>query len=258
MKLTIVSILFAVIFGGIGLGAAWATAAMIYDGIRAADWVLVKADVEKRMTYRYVFDGREYRSGRLGVDRLGGTDNLDEWNDRMAEYFDTARQARKPIVVWVNPNDPAEAVVDRDIRWALAALYTPFALGFGAIGAGAVWLLLTARRLDKQVKEAIAKRVPAPKTWYHPNPRRDLAIFWGVTLLWNGIALPWAVAFIPGIWDSGEWYARYASIIPLAGLILLWEACRLTYKHFRDGSRGAGKKAPPEPQHLSNRRRRHS
>ena len=39
-------LIFAAVFGGVGVFATWVIAATIYDGMRAENWVRVKADVE--------------------------------------------------------------------------------------------------------------------------------------------------------------------------------------------------------------------
>ena len=45
-----------------------------------------------------------------------------------------ATEAGKPITVWVNPDNPSESMLDRELRWKLLVIFVPFALGFGGVG----------------------------------------------------------------------------------------------------------------------------
>src|SRR5438105_11705016 len=115
---------FALPFGGVGVFATWMIAGSFYDGYRARDWVLVKADVTsyngRAVAYRYSWDGREFIGTRKGVMPFGGgSSNVDDWDERVDDFLSTAVKERKPIMVHVNPDNPAESVLDRDIRWAL-------------------------------------------------------------------------------------------------------------------------------------------
>jgi hypothetical protein len=154
----LVCLLFALPFGGVGVGASWVLGRMIYDGHRAEEWVRVKATVDSydrgSVNYRYRFGGVEYQGDRLGANPIGGTDDVDSWHDDMAAMLSSAKAEGKPITVWVNPDKPSESMVDRTIRWKLAMFIVPFAFGFGGVGLGAVWMFLrTLFRSPAEVKE---------------------------------------------------------------------------------------------------------
>jgi hypothetical protein len=141
LGIAVFCLLFAVIFGGGGAFAAWMMGTMIYDGVRAQDWIKVRASVDSPGSYRYAFQGREFHGTRLGLERLGSSDDIDDWREAMDEHLASAIAEARPIMVFVNPARPEEAVVDREIRWKLLLFLSPFVLVFGGVGAGALWFL---------------------------------------------------------------------------------------------------------------------
>lgn len=141
----------------------------------ARDWVKIKADVVSADlssrtgrssttwravgTYRYEFGGRTYESSRLGVGEFGsGGDNIGDWQEEMASYLRQARDEKRPIMAWVNPDDPAQAVVDRDVRWGMMALLLPFAVLFAAIGLGGLYAMYRVATVREWKKPAAKKK----------------------------------------------------------------------------------------------------
>jgi hypothetical protein len=212
-------LLFAVLFGGIGAFTGYLAGSTVYDGWRARDWIKVRAEAISEDAYRYVYDGRSRVGTRLGLMRIG-SDGVDDWTAGIAEELARARAENRPILVHVNPDDPDEAVVDRAIHWKFVVAMVPFALGFGGVGVGALWML--ARNL-------------------FPVPRRGsggamgpLATLWLVTFFWNVITFPIAVIAVPEMIDAGEWVGLLVLLFPLVGVLLLWGALAGTWKRLRD------------------------
>jgi len=135
----LVCLVFALPFGGVGAGAAYAIYGTIRDGIAAREWVRVKAEVMSHgngsVLYRYVMDGKSYTGDRLGTNVIGGTDNVDSWHEDMDSMLAAARSEGRPITVFVNPDDPTQSMVDNTIRWKLGTIRVtiehdaPIALG---------------------------------------------------------------------------------------------------------------------------------
>lgn len=180
---------FAIPFGGVGLWASWVMVSTLRDAWGAREWVKVRADVisaemqqgtgrrsstyRADAVYRYTFDGKEYTGSRLGISTMGGSDNIGDWQEEMAEFLESARNEKRTINVFVNPDRPTEAVVDRAIRWPMLLFLTPFALGFGGVGVGALvaaWFMLArpAKGSPKALAVAEAKR---RKTQVQASPR---------------------------------------------------------------------------------------
>ena len=85
-----------------------------------------------------MFAGKPYTGSRLGMSKVGGSDNIDDWHHEVNARLEDARAAGKPVTVWVNPDNPAESVLDREMRWGELLFLVPFSLAFGGVGVGAL------------------------------------------------------------------------------------------------------------------------
>ena len=231
---------FAIPFGGVGVGASWVLARMIQDGLRAEDWVGVKATVESfgngSVVYRYRFAGQDYGGDRLGANPIGGTDNVDSWHDDMAAMLSEAKKTGKPITVWVNPDNPSESMVDRTIRWKLAVFIIPFALGFGGVGLAA--LVIFFRTLFRSADEVEKDPVGTPS-----GKAGGVLMLWIFAFFWNAISVPIAILAVPEGIESGQWAVLLVLLFPLVGLLLVWGAIASTIKAIK----GAFTRAPSQP-----------
>ena len=117
-------LLFAVAFGGVGVFTGWLTGATVYDGWRARDWTPVPAEATADEGFRYEWKGRTYTSWRLTPLAVGESDV--DGSDKVLERLAQARNNGKPITVYVNPNDPEEAMADRSVPWMFVVAMTPF------------------------------------------------------------------------------------------------------------------------------------
>jgi hypothetical protein len=221
----LVCLLFAVPFGAVGVGASWLLGRMVYDHQRSAEWVRVKATVDSfsrgKVQYRYRMGDVEYRGDRLGLNPLEGRDSIDSWQADMFNMLSAAKTAKKPIMVLVNPDNPAESMVDRTLRWKLVAFALPFALGFGAVGVGALFMFF----------RTLVRDPDAPA---QPTRSRGILAAWLFAFMWNVISFPIAIAVIPGAWDDGQWGVMFVLIFPLIGVLLLWGAISTTIKAIGD------------------------
>lgn len=225
----LLALLFGAIFGGIGAGASYVMGKTIRDALRAESWVKVRADVDayKRggaVSYRYSFGGAEYKGDRMGAFILGGRDNLDDWYGDMDRMLRRAVEKREPITVYVNPDNPQESMIDHTLRWKLIAMIVPFAVGFGGVGIGAVWVLLGSLFTSEAQPATWTPGSPAPP----PRRSSGLGGQWAFTIMWNAIAIPIAFIAVPGIWQSGEWIGLIVLIFPLIGALMLWGAISST------------------------------
>jgi hypothetical protein len=151
-----------------------------------------------------------------------------------------AVEKHEPITVYVNPDNPQESMIDHTLRWKLMAMIVPFAVGFGGVGLGAFWVLLSTL-FSREPEAALSVPGAAP-----PAPARrssGLAAQWAFTIMWNAIALPIGYIAIPSIWQSGEWVGLIVAIFPLIGMLMLVSAIWSTFsaigRLFRS-SRGEG------------------
>ena len=219
------------LFGGMGGLGLWFTGSSIYDGLRARDWVKVKADITHvdtgTATFTYTFNERKYAADRVGTFSLGGSTDLDDWEQRMDAMLSEALAEKKPVTAFVNPDNPAEAMLDREIRWKLVIVL--MGISFASAVGGLIAFVGIGRNAIGW--ESHGAGVP----WLKPRAREAL-FQWAVAAIWNGIAIPIAVAVIPDLCASGEWFPVILLVLfPLVGLLILWSALSSTWASLREG-----------------------
>jgi hypothetical protein len=208
---------------------------MVYDGTRAKDWVLVKADVVGDKGYRYRVNGVEYLGDRLGTLRFG-TSDVDDTDARIADILERGRAEKRPITVFVNPDNPSESMVDREIRWMMLLFLTPFILGFGGVGIGALVVMAKILREPEtkggKGRKANRKQIAAASVQSAASGAGGL---WFFAIMWNAIAFPIAILTVPQAIAQGEWLALLVLLFPLIGLLVLWGAIVATFARLRRG-----------------------
>ena len=221
--------LFVFTFGAVGAGAWWVIGGTIHDGMRAKEWVRVRAELVSydpgSVSYNYRFADQQYHGSRLGSSVIGGTDNIDSWHDDMNDYMSAARSESKPILVWVNPDNPAESMVDREIRWKFLVFASVFGFAFGGVGLAALIVGIVSL---------------IPKGWLRGRRKRSDAArnvggLWLFAFFWNAISFPIGFLTVPQMIHDGEWMGLLIVVFPLVGLILLWGAIHATWGLIRRG-----------------------
>lgn len=228
------SLLFAAVFGGVGVFATWVIAATIHDGLRAQDWVRVKAYVESlegsEVRYAYTFQGREYSGNRLGASPFGGSDDVDDWTANLQDRLAAAKAERHPITVLVDPEKPSDSMIDPQIRWSFLVFLLPFSLAFGGVGLGALYAL------TRVLRGKTAQRAAAPRgSGMASDARAGIVSLWVFAFFWNVISFPIALLFVPQLINDGEWVGLLVMLFPLVGLFLAWAAIKATWAYLRRG-----------------------
>jgi len=127
---------------GIGIGL---TGGAVLDAIAMRGWVpvdgtLLEAGIEgeggeareAKARYSYMREGETFEGMRVGVH--GTADNIGDWHERTHARLQRALAEGGAVVVWIDPDDPREAVLDPHIRWGLVAFELGFGIVFGAAG----------------------------------------------------------------------------------------------------------------------------
>jgi hypothetical protein len=87
---------------------------------------------ETSARYRYQFNGISYYGERVYVASFN--DNIGTYHADLLHQLTSQKNAGQKVSVWVNPYDPQQAVIDRDMRWGLFALMCGFCSVFIFIG----------------------------------------------------------------------------------------------------------------------------
>ncbi|WP_425396673.1 DUF3592 domain-containing protein [Aeoliella sp.] len=155
-----------------------------------------------RAKYEYTYDGRQYTGDRVALHQMG--DNLGTYQKRNYRRLKEAKDAERNVVVYVNPSNPNEAVLLRELRPEMLALKAAFGFIFGLVGIGGlVGVVITGRQLKGE--SAVATQQP-DKPWLWREDWRAGVIrvsgsgcFWSTFILamvWNALCWTSAVGML--------------------------------------------------------------
>lgn len=191
---------------------------------------------EAQARYRYEYSGITYESERVAI--MGGADNIGDFQRHLGRELTRAHLAQQPVMAWVNPDNPTDAVLSRDMRWELLGFKMIFVVVFGIVGIGLLcWALLSKSSVIEH-PESASKPWLARREWAQArvpcSARGGLWLAWIFAILWNAISsFLWFV--IPAEVAKGNYMILIAALFPLVGLGLLWWAISVTLEWRRFG-----------------------
>ena len=183
-------------------------------------------------TYRYDYPGQTHTGHRVAIDT--GSDNIGDFQQQLYSELRTAYDRGAPVLAYVDPDEPANAVLNRELRAGLLALKGVFALVFGGVGFG---LLVGARAGGKKLaaERALRDRFPDEPWRWRPewangriagSARSAAYVAIGFAVVWNLISLP-LLFMLPGAIAGGNAAAAVGFLFPLIGVGLAIWARRL-------------------------------
>lgn len=188
---------------------------------------------ETKATYRYVYEGRRYHGDRVGVGR--GSDNVGNFQQRVARELKAHVSAKAPTAeaagetrafrCFVNPAEPAQAVLYREFRWGLQAMMAAFPLTFPVVGFGLMVAGLMATRSGRAEQRLMAAHPAEPwrwrTQWQGPAIPETLSAWnwalYGFTA-WSALVI---FPLLATVVVSGDFPADPKTAF-LAGYLLLW------------------------------------
>ncbi|UCH47616.1 MAG: DUF3592 domain-containing protein [Betaproteobacteria bacterium] len=135
------ALIFGLMFAGGGLFFLSQLALPMWQDWRAMrDWQPAYAmlrsvsgsENETKASYQYEFDGVGYSGDRIYVSSFN--DNIGPYHKNLLAKLRQHQRNGESVPVWVNPQDPGQAVIDRNMRWGLFALMSAFCSVFVLIG----------------------------------------------------------------------------------------------------------------------------
>lgn len=164
--------------------------------------------------YRYEIDGRVFVNDRVAI--TVGSDNIGNFHQALYKRLKGHQSRGTPAVCWVNPLDPRDAVLHREMRWEMFLIKLAFVLTFGGLGFG---LMIYSLRRVRLAREAV-KENPVPEP-----VQISSTTFQGWTLLVMSLAFLGLSAgvFLPILEEirAGNYPALLFFLFPLAGIGLL-------------------------------------
>lgn len=198
----------------------------LYRSYEARDWRPVKAIVEDafkdRVAFRYEAEGRvhvasQFTFGEANIDR--GSD----WYKGHLILLASARSAKTPVTVYVDPRDASRAVVAKEFPYqAFGYLVVPVL--FSA--------LASLCALGNAVTLARGKWPASGDAIVRLTPNEKLVRSWALCVVWNFIAFVWAEWKLGSLATESPWpeaiFAAQAFGVVLS-LYLVWE----TWKRYK-------------------------
>lgn len=189
-----------------------------------------KGSVSYKVTarYAYVVNGVEHEGARVGVH--SSSDNIGTYHEDWYRILSQARSARRPVTCYVNPGDPAKAILDRKPRAGILAFYLLFATAFGGVGFGLLFAGLAGMRGETSEKALKATAPTEPWRWREEWNTGVLKASEGgaargliaAALFWNVLSWSAAVSVVMSAHRSAGTFV--VGLFPLAGLLLAWLA----------------------------------
>jgi hypothetical protein len=95
-------------------------------------------------TYRYNYLGTVYYNDRVYIASFN--DSIGSYHEHLLSKLERHHQQGNAIAIWMNPKNPQQAVVDRNMRWELFAIITAISTILIAIGILIIWSALTSSK----------------------------------------------------------------------------------------------------------------
>jgi hypothetical protein len=87
---------------------------------------------ETQADYEYEYDGQHYRGSRVGLH--SGGDNVDGFQESVYRELSGHFKSGEPFPCFVNPQQPTQSILYRELRWELILFYTVPVVVFGGVG----------------------------------------------------------------------------------------------------------------------------
>lgn len=198
---------------------------------------------EVACTYAYTFGGREYTSERVGLD--GSSDNIGHWHQVTFHRLQEAQARGQPVPCFVNPANPAQALLDREMRFWKLFFWLLFPALFGGVGLAFASVAVVSVRKDRRARryaEEAGAGEDEPWRWdvrwasgvIRPNTGAKMAWAIGAALFWNIVWSP-ILFFVPGEIAKGDYRTLLALIPAVIGVILFVWAVRATIQNRKFG-----------------------
>ena len=192
---------------------------------------------QAQATYGYQYGGRPFTGSRVSLHK--GSDSVGSF--QKDTYRELSSHRGSTFRCFVNPKNPAEAVLYRDLRWELLGFYSIFLVVFGGAGFGFVAMGIFGGKKSK--REAELKERHPEEPWKHNDAwatgkivstTKPVLVMSAIfAVVWNAISSPlWFM--IPEIVENENKLALLAFMFPVVGVGLIFWALRnfVRYKKF--------------------------
>lgn len=265
-----IGLIFALLFTGAGLMIAKETVLPTYlDWQSMKTWQSTTARItslnqsENHLSaqYSYRIDGIRYHNNRVYVATF--KDNIGNYHQQLYQRLSQAKKNHHTIIIWYDPAQPSQAVIDRSMRWGLFSLMLAFCSVFILIGLLSCYFSIFSRGSPSQntlqtmysvssgdqangqvTVSNTANPTVVTKPWLQRNDWRTNRIhsgvksrlywLWLITFVWMLICIP-VIKQTPMEFSKGNHSILFAMSLPVAGLLLLYFSIKKTIAWRRFG-----------------------
>lgn len=253
MKGKIFSLLFALPFFGVGVWMGYLIGSDLIDAAQMKHWEPVQATLQRAgyerhsgddadtyeayAQYTYDFGGQLYTGTRVAIS--GGADNIGDYQTNLGNRLSQAMSRGDTVTVFVNPDDPSAAIIDRSLRWGMIGFKSIFLFVFGGVGLGLIiFVLRSPKEIDLSAPEFREKPWLANDRWQSSliksSSRKAMYFSWGFAAFWNLISAPLPFMIYNEVTEKGNMAALLGLLFPLVGAgLLTWAVQRsLEWRRF--------------------------
>ncbi|MCH8073635.1 MAG: DUF3592 domain-containing protein [Proteobacteria bacterium] len=246
--------LFALPFFGVGVWMGYSIGANLTDAWQMEQWVQVQGTLlragyethsgddsytyEAYADYTYVYGGQQYRSDRVAI--AGGADNIGDYQQDLGRHLGGIQDRGESVVVYVDPDKPSEAILDRSLRWGLIGFKSIFLFTFGGVGLGLIIYVLRKPKVkDLSAEEYRDQPWLANDKWQTAVIKSDskaaMRVGWAIAAFWNLVSAPLPFVIYAEVTEKNNLPALLGLLFPLVGVGLITWAVRRTLEWNRFG-----------------------
>ena len=254
MKSKVFTLLFALPFFGVGVWMAYSVGSSVYDSWQMQPWLSVDGQLqnagyeshsgddsttyEAYAQYSYEFEGQTHHNDRVGLS--SGADNIGDYQTDMGNELRAKMSRGESVDVYVNPLNPADSILDRNLRWGLLGFKSIFLFVFGGVGLG---LIIVALKSSKEKDTSLPMYQDAPwlanDDWQtgeiRSSSKATMWAAWAFAGVWNLISAPLAFMIYGEVLEKKNYLALAGLLFPIVGVGLLVWALRATREWTRFG-----------------------
>lgn len=251
-------VLFATPFAAAGLFVGFLALKMLWLWVEVREWQEVPAQIVQtdlitstgddsntyrvEATYHYEFGGVAHQGDRVGLST--GSDNIGSFHQDVYRQLADHQATGKPFRCYVNPQEPTDALLYRELRWGLFALMGVFGLVFSGVGIGLMVGAGVVKRRSEDEEQLSGTHPEEPWRWkgewtegrITATGKAQFLLPCIMAVLWNLVSAPLLFLVPQEVRDNDNYLALLGLIFPVVGVGLAVWAIRsfIRWRKFGD------------------------
>jgi len=254
---TLVLTLFSLPFAGVGVFMAYMMISSVLAHMSMRNWIetpatIVRAELQTHdnddsttqnvlAEYEYRYAGKDYKGDRVAIS--SSADNIGSFQQNCYDELEEYRASGRPFRCYVNPANPREAILYRQLRTELLLFQAMFMIVFGGAGFGLLaWVTLSTAR-KKKIDARLAETPDKP--WLIRDDWREgrikssgsevlvLAMF---ALIWNGLSWPIVLLGLVPQFERLPFWVYIFFLFPIIGIGLIGSLIHKILRHRKYGA----------------------